>query len=209
MGPGLRLKQLAYSFTTTLAEELDYRTEATNIGQMAEPIAATGMVMPKVYGEFASQRLLVMDELVGAPRGRRPGRTRRRSPRGRPGWASSTSVRWVAWTPRTAPRWRPSSPPSTWGTPGFLTDALLGLMYRPEELDIRALQRSVSALLSRYGGGSGTARGRTVQPADAAVQRLQAGRAGDDRRGAAQSRRAVGHVARPRPRLSAGGDRPT
>ena len=49
---------------------------------------------------------------------------------------------------------------------------------------------------------------RTFQPADPALQRLQAGRSGDGRRRPAQSRRAGGHVARPRPRLPAGGDRP-
>lgn len=217
----MRLKQLASSFTTTLAEELDYRTEATNMRQMAEPVAATGMVMPKVYDEFSSRRLLVMDELVGTPLGSASEEIEAMTPELRrelgdllmgaslrqmmeygifqadphPGnvlvmhdvtvrsasssehdhslgrvHVSAGSDEETVTTRETglgmldfgavghldsADR---SALASVFaaidlGDARVLTDALLGLMDRPEDLDVRALQRSVSALLARYGGG--------------------------------------------------------
>jgi len=220
----MRLKQLASSFTTTLAEELDYRTEAMNMRQMAEPVAATGMVMPKVYGEFSSRRLLVMDELVGTPLGSATGpdgEIAAMTPELRrelgdllmgaslrqmmeygifqadphPGnvlvmhdvtvrSASSSehehslgrvhvsagsdeetvitretglgmldfgAVGHLDSTDRAA--LASVFAAIDLGDARVLTDALLGLMDRPEELDVRALQRSVSALLARYGAG--------------------------------------------------------
>jgi ubiquinone biosynthesis protein len=229
----MRLKQLASSFTTTLAEELDYRTEATNMRQMAEPVAATGMVMPKVYGEFSSRRLLVMDELVGTPLGSATGpdgEIAAMTPELRrelgdllmsaslrqmmrygvfqadphPGnvlvmhdvtvrsASSSESEHSLGRLHVTAGSdeetvttretglgmldfgavGRLDSTDRTalaavfaaidLGDARVLTDALLGLMDRPEELDIRALQRSVSALLSRYGGGIGYGEGAAL-----------------------------------------------
>ena len=220
----MRLKQLASSFTTTLAEELDYRTEAMNMRQMAEPLAATGMVMPKVYDRYSSQRLLVMDELVGTPLGSATGpdgEIAAMTPELRrelgdllmgaslrqmmeygifqadphPGnvlvmhdvtvrSASSSehehslgrvhvsagsdeetvitretglgmldfgAVGHLDSTDRAA--LASVFAAIDLGDARVLTDALLGLMDRPEELDVRALQRSVSALLARYGGG--------------------------------------------------------
>lgn len=220
----MRLKQLASSFTTTLAEELDYRTEAMNMRQMAEPVAATGMVMPKVYDRYSSQRLLVMDELVGTPLGSATGpdgEIAAMTPELRrelgdllmgaslrqmmeygifqadphPGnvlvmhdvtvrSASSSehehslgrvhvsagsdeetvitretglgmldfgAVGHLDSTDRAA--LASVFAAIDLGDARVLTDALLGLMDRPEELDVRALQRSVSALLARYGGG--------------------------------------------------------
>ena len=229
----MRLKQLASSFTTTLAEELDYRTEATNMRQMAEPVAATGLVMPKVHDDFSSERLLVMDELVGTPLGSAAGpdgelaemTAERRRELGDLLMASSlrqmlaygvfqadphpgnvlimhdVTVRTASSTDhgRTLGRLHvtASSTEETettrevglgmldFGAVGhldasdreeltavfaaidhgdarILTDSLLTLMDRPEDLDERALQRAVSALLARYRGGVGRGEGSAL-----------------------------------------------
>lgn len=215
------LSRLASSFTTTLAEELDYRTEASNMRQMAGPVAATGMVMPKVYDDYSSQRLLVMDELVGTPLGSAGDELASLTADDRRGLgdllmgaslrqmmeygvfqadphpgnvllmhdvtvSSTTSADHAHRLGRVSVTAGSSEERTTtrevglgmldFGAVGhldaadrdglasvfaaidhgdarILTDALLGLMDRPEDLDVRTLQRAVSALLARYRGG--------------------------------------------------------
>ena len=215
------LYRLAASFTATLAEELDYRTEASNMRQMAEPVAATGMVMPEVHDRYSSRRLLVMDELTGTPLGSAGGELaamsaedRRRlgdllmasslrqmmghgvfqadphpgnillmhdvtvqsgSSRDRSGHLGPVTLEASSSTQETTVR-ETGLGMLDFGAVGhldagdrtalasvfaaidhgdsrILTDALLGLMDRPDDLDVRALQRSVGVLLARYRGG--------------------------------------------------------
>ncbi|MGO1950506.1 MAG: ABC1 kinase family protein [Mycobacteriaceae bacterium] len=68
-GRAMGIRRLAASFTSSLAEELDYTVEASNMRELAEPLRATNVLMPGVYDEFSSERLLVMDELDGTPLG--------------------------------------------------------------------------------------------------------------------------------------------
>ncbi|MGO1438283.1 MAG: ABC1 kinase family protein [Candidatus Corynebacterium faecigallinarum] len=68
-GREMGIRRLAASFTSTLAEELDYRREAANMRELAEPLRSTKVLMPQVYDEYSSERLLVMDELDGTPLG--------------------------------------------------------------------------------------------------------------------------------------------
>lgn len=224
------LRRLASSFTTTLAEELDYRTEASNMREMEAPTAATGMVMPKVYEEYSSERLLVMDELVGVPLGRAAAELdaltdAERRELGDLLMASSLRqmmefgvfqadphpgnvlvMRDVTVDTASSKGWSHSLGPVSvaaesseeksttravglgmldFGAVGhldaadrsglasvfaaidhgdarILTDALLSMMDRPEDLDVRALQRSVGALLARYRGGINRGEGATL-----------------------------------------------
>ncbi len=268
------LRRLASSFTMTLAEELDYRTEALNMRQMAAPVAATGMVMPQVYDEWSSRRLLGMDELVGTPLGSAggpdgelatmPPELRRElgdllmasclrhmmefgvfQADPHPGNVlvmHDVTVRSGAGSDHAHSLGRLRVEASSFeekvttretglgmldfgavghldaadreglasvfaaidlGDARILTDALLGLMDRPEDLDVRALQRSVGALLARYGGGIDRGEGTALfsrLTAMFAEYRLVVP--------AAQSRRAGGDAACPRSGLSAGGHRP-
>lgn len=215
------LRRLAASFTSSLAEELDYRTEATNMRQMAEPLAATGLIMPKIYEEYCSTRLLVMDELIGTPLGAAAEELAELGPEGRrelgdllmgsvlrqmmeygvfqadphPGnilvmhdvtVSSSSSAEHGGSLGRLSVSASSAQETVTTRAVGLgmldfgavghldaadrhnlasvfaaidhgdariLTDALLLLVDRPDDLDIRGLQRSVSALLVRFGGG--------------------------------------------------------
>ncbi len=58
---------LASEFVDGLKAELDFRSEASNAALVAEQQAATGLTVPKVYGELTTPRVLVMDEVIGSP----------------------------------------------------------------------------------------------------------------------------------------------
>lgn len=215
------LSRLASSFTTSLAEELDYRIEAANMRQMSRPVAETGLVMPRIHDEFCSRRLLVMDELTGTPLStageelaamsteeRRElgdllmGATLRQMMdhgifqadphsgnvllmRDVTVRTSSDGHRSHSLGPVTVDT-RSAESSSVFRSTGLgmldfgavghldaadraglasvfaaidhgdsriLTDALLALMDRPEDLDVRGLQRSVGVLLARYSDG--------------------------------------------------------
>ena len=53
-GREMGIRRLAASFTSTLAEELDYRREAANMRELAEPLRSTKVLMPQVYDEYSS-----------------------------------------------------------------------------------------------------------------------------------------------------------
>lgn len=69
-GHNLGIRQLAARFTESLAEELDYRTEAANMRDLEFALAEGPLLMPRVHEEYSSTRLLVMDLLEGVPIGR-------------------------------------------------------------------------------------------------------------------------------------------
>lgn len=66
-GRDLGIRRLAGGFTESLAEELDYTVEAANMQDIEVACQETGVIMPHVYEEHSSTRLLVMDELHGTP----------------------------------------------------------------------------------------------------------------------------------------------
>jgi ubiquinone biosynthesis protein len=65
---GLGVVDLAHGFAAALLEELDFRVEARNIGAVAA--ASNGAVaLPAVHEELSTDRVLVMDRLIGTPLG--------------------------------------------------------------------------------------------------------------------------------------------
>src|SRR6185312_14564674 len=65
----LGVSTLARGFSDSLAEELDYRTEAENMQAIAASLAGFEVTVPQVHAAFSGRRLLVMDELDGQPVG--------------------------------------------------------------------------------------------------------------------------------------------
>lgn len=223
------ISRLAATFTESLEEELDYTIEAANMREMQQAMHGTNLVSPRVYDEYSSVRLLVMDELHGTPLGDAADEIAALSDSERRALGDTLMVSvmrqmmqygvfqadphpgnillmrdqmWIdAWSHRfgervpllptvelsaTATEQRPlglgmldfgavghldSTDRSQLalvftaiehGDSRILTDALLGLVDRPDELDIRSLQRSVGAILTRYRGGFSKAEGVTL-----------------------------------------------
>ncbi|HIW90124.1 MAG TPA: AarF/ABC1/UbiB kinase family protein [Candidatus Corynebacterium avicola] len=219
-GREMGIRRLAASFTSTLAEELDYRREAANMRELAEPLRATKVLMPRVHDEYCSERLLVMDELDGTPLGDVDLSGYSSEQRRELGDALMVSVMrqilefgvfqadphpgnvfvidGAVWTDSWERAFGPVHISSEtveqrevglgmldFGAVGhldstdrrqltmvfaaiergdsrILTDALLGLLDRPENLEVRDLQRDVSTLLARYRGGVGKGEGAAL-----------------------------------------------
>ncbi|MCK0112895.1 AarF/UbiB family protein [Ornithinimicrobium sp. F0845] len=70
-GHSMDVRTLAEGFATSLTEELDYRTELANMAAVAEATRATreGVTVrvPTAYSQLSGPRLLVMEEVRGAP----------------------------------------------------------------------------------------------------------------------------------------------
>lgn len=212
-GRDMGIRQLAAAFTDTLTEELDYTVEAANMREIGPAMHDTQLVMPQVYDEYSSTRLLVMDELEGTPLGDAAEEIAALTDEERRSLGDSlmTSVmrqmmqygvfqadphqgnvlvmRDQTWREQWSRSFgsvevsggseerRPVGlgmldfgavghldaadrqqlagvfAAIEHGDARILTDALLGLMDRPEDLDERSLQRAVGAMLSRYRGG--------------------------------------------------------
>ena len=61
---------LATGFARSLSEELDYRIEFRNTQQVGSSVAASGtdvLMVPRVYDEASTRRLLTMDRIEGIP----------------------------------------------------------------------------------------------------------------------------------------------
>jgi ubiquinone biosynthesis protein len=212
-GRDMGISRIAAAFTDALTEELDYTVEAANMREITAAMHDTQLVMPRVYDEYSSTRLLVMDELEGTPLGDAADEiaaltdTQRRQLgdmlmtsvmrqmmqygvfQADPHQGNILLMRDQEWREEWS---RTVGPVEVSGGTGeqrpvglgmldfgavghldaadrqqlatvfaaiehgdarILTDALLSLMDRPEDLDERSLQRSVGAMLSRYRGG--------------------------------------------------------
>ncbi len=61
-----RPQQIVLEFKRTLLEETDFRMEATNIRRFRENFAGSSfLVIPKVYGDLSSDRVLTMERIRG------------------------------------------------------------------------------------------------------------------------------------------------
>jgi ubiquinone biosynthesis protein len=69
----LGVVSLANGFATALLEELDFRVEARNIAAVAAT-ADDGVRLPRLHPDLCTERVLVMDRLVGVPLGAANGR---------------------------------------------------------------------------------------------------------------------------------------
>jgi ubiquinone biosynthesis protein len=58
---------IAEDFARALRTELDLRVEGRHAGEMAQAAARTGVVTPGIVEDLTTERLLVMDRLVGQP----------------------------------------------------------------------------------------------------------------------------------------------
>jgi len=67
-GRSFGVVRLAHGFAASLEEELDYTVELENQRSVAATLGR-GIVVPTVYEEYSSSRLLVMDRLDGTPVG--------------------------------------------------------------------------------------------------------------------------------------------
>ncbi len=212
-GRDMGIRNIAAAFTESLTEELDYTVEAANMREISEAVHATKLVMPQVYDEYSSARLLVMDELDGTPLGDAAGELADLSAEDRRSLGDALMVSVMRQMMQYGvfqadphqgnillmrdQTWREQWSRSVgsleisggseerrpvglgmldFGAVGhldaadrqqlaavfaaiehgdarILTDALLGLMDRPEDLDERSLQRAVGTMLSRYRGG--------------------------------------------------------
>ena len=210
-GKDMGIRRLAASFTSSLAEELDYRREAANMRELIEPLHATQVLMPRVHDDYCTERLLVMDELEGTPLGSADldsYSTEQRRELGDSFMVSMmrqimeygvfqadphpgnvlimTGATWTdAWQRTIGPVHLESETVDEreiglgmldFGAVGhldntdrrsmtmifaaidhgdsrILTDALLSLLDRPDDLDVRSLQRDVATMLARYRGG--------------------------------------------------------
>jgi ubiquinone biosynthesis protein len=66
LAPGLDLETIADELCRSLANELDYRAEARHATALAASLAdQPGVVVPRVYGELSSHRVLVLERLEG------------------------------------------------------------------------------------------------------------------------------------------------
>ena len=61
------VRRLARGFADSLREELDYLIEADNMRALRATLDADTVRVPRVYEEFSTARLLVMEEFVGVP----------------------------------------------------------------------------------------------------------------------------------------------
>lgn len=61
------VRRLARGFADSLREELDYLIEADNMRALRATLDADAVRIPRVYEEFSSARLLVMEEFSGVP----------------------------------------------------------------------------------------------------------------------------------------------
>lgn len=210
-GKDMGIRRLAASFTSSLAEELDYRREAANMRELIEPMRATQVLMPRVHDDYCTERLLVMDELEGTPLGSADldsYSTGQRRELGDTFMVSMmrqimeygvfqadphpgnvlimTGSTWTdSWKRTIGPVHVESETVEEreiglgmldFGAVGhldntdrrsmtmifaaidhgdsrILTDALLSLLDRPDDLDVRSLQRDVATMLARYRGG--------------------------------------------------------
>ncbi|MEU8530144.1 AarF/UbiB family protein [Streptomyces sp. NPDC048629] len=72
-GRGLGLKELAQGFAVALREELDFRVEARNmiaVRRAAEARGGSGVAFPVLYGQFSTERVLVMSRVEGTSLGK-------------------------------------------------------------------------------------------------------------------------------------------
>lgn len=63
--PAMRWADFYHELSRTLAEELDYRFEATAIRDMRRNLREHGVYAPKVFHDFSSKRVLVMEFVSG------------------------------------------------------------------------------------------------------------------------------------------------
>ncbi|AKK10375.1 ABC1 kinase family protein [Corynebacterium uterequi] len=68
-GQHLKIGSLGRGFVASLKDELDYETELHNTQQLAEALRGSAIRCPRVYPEYSSRKLLVMDYLDGTPVG--------------------------------------------------------------------------------------------------------------------------------------------
>lgn len=71
-GPRLGVQALAEGFATALAEEMDYHVEAANMAAIRRS-GGDQVAVPRVWGEYSTSRLLVMQHMVGVPLSRAEG----------------------------------------------------------------------------------------------------------------------------------------
>ncbi|MBB5955247.1 ubiquinone biosynthesis protein [Saccharothrix tamanrassetensis] len=66
-GKAIGVKDLAAGFSGALREELDFRVEARNLAAVRAASTETSVVLPKVYEDLCTSRVLVMERLDGVP----------------------------------------------------------------------------------------------------------------------------------------------
>ncbi|MEU6154179.1 AarF/UbiB family protein [Actinosynnema sp. NPDC047251] len=66
-GRSIGVKDLAAGFSAALREELDFRVEARNLAAVRAASTETSVVLPAVYEEHCTARVLVMERLDGKP----------------------------------------------------------------------------------------------------------------------------------------------
>ncbi len=66
-GKAIGIKDLAAGFSAALREELDFRVEARNLAAVRAASADSPVVLPQVYEELCTAKVLVMERLDGAP----------------------------------------------------------------------------------------------------------------------------------------------
>jgi ubiquinone biosynthesis protein len=60
-----RWNDLLWEIEHVMREELDYRVEATNIRRMKKSLRSHGVYVPEVFGQYSTQRVLVMEYIDG------------------------------------------------------------------------------------------------------------------------------------------------